>query len=69
MWLAYLTESGFSINACWGQNLSVHDIAVSLPTSTDEFLHRFDGSGAMAANPQCGQDEDVMYKWVQVFLR
>lgn len=62
IWLAYLTESGFSVNSCWGQSFTLHDIAVALPASTDDFNHLHDLSGRINPNPQAAHDHDIMSK-------
>lgn len=60
VWVAYLVESGFASNACWSSSLNVEEILVPLPTSTDEFMQRYDQTGYMKPNPQTAHDLDVL---------
>ncbi|CAK9783182.1 hypothetical protein CC85DRAFT_287591 [Cutaneotrichosporon oleaginosum] len=60
VWMAYLSEAGFSSNSCWASSLQLDEIFIPLPTSYDEWHQRFDQSGYMKQNPQTAHDPDVL---------
>ena len=48
LWMAYITDSGFSINSSWSASLDISEIWCPLPTSFDEFRRKVSGKRVSA---------------------
>ncbi|BEI81130.1 hypothetical protein CcaverHIS002_0202900 [Cutaneotrichosporon cavernicola] len=60
VWIAYILEASFASNACWASSLTLDEIFIRLPTSSNEWNQRVDQTGYMKENPQTAHDPNVL---------
>lgn len=60
IWLTYMYDVGFAVNACWTPIFSLDTIYNPLPTSASEFSKKQHLGAGMQGNPQTAHEADVM---------
>ncbi|EKC99114.1 hypothetical protein A1Q2_06518 [Trichosporon asahii var. asahii CBS 8904] len=60
IWLTYMYDVGFAVNACWTPIFNIDTIYNALPTSATEFAKKQHLGASMAGNPQTAHEADVM---------
>lgn len=60
IWLTYMYDVGFALNACWTPIFNIETIYNALPTSATEFAKKQHLGATMQGNPQTAHEADVM---------
>lgn len=60
IWLTYMYDVGFAVNACWTPIFTLDTIYNQLPTSASEFAKKQHLGASMQGNPQTAHEADVM---------